>query len=72
MPGANKQHFPPTMVDTPNTAFMDAVMGSKSTGGIELLLGELITEIRGLRNDIRQEVLQREIAKLPEPIRNAD
>lgn len=39
--------------------------------GTDLLLRELIQEIRGLRNDIRQEVLHREVAKLPAPIKNA-
>ena len=38
---------------------------------MQSLMRELIDEIRGLRNDIRQEVLQREIAKLPTPIREA-
>ena len=33
------------------------------------LLRELIDEIRGLRRDLRQEVLAREIARLPEPVR---
>lgn len=35
------------------------------------LLRELVDEIRGLRADIRAEVLQREVAKLPKPIREA-
>lgn len=35
------------------------------------LMRELIEELRGLRSDLRNEVLHREISKLPLPIREA-
>ena len=51
-------------------AFLGINVGQQSDP-MPALMRELIDEIRGLRNDLRAEVLQREVAKLPKPIREA-
>lgn len=51
-------------------AFLGVNIGQQSDP-MPALMRELIDEIRGLRADLRKEVLQREISKLPAPIREA-
>lgn len=56
------------MKDVPPPAFLAS---AATNDQLPVLMRELIDEIRGLRNDLRTEVLQREVAKLPKPIREA-
>ena len=50
-------------------AFPRVVRAAQADDALQSLLRELIDEISGLRKDLRREVLQREIGKLPKPIR---
>lgn len=59
------------MNDMRAPAFLAGAVSAEANDPLPALMRELIDEIRGLRNDLRTEVLQREVAKLPKPIREA-
>lgn len=62
--------FRSSVMESATPAFLQSVAPS-AADPLALLLRELIDEIKGLRGDLRREVLHREVSRLPKPIQDA-